>query len=260
MLEILMATMHRNKISDLNLEKKNITSKILIINQTSFNETQIEENKKMISYKGIGSSNSRNYAIEEASGEICLIADDDIVYLKEYEKIVLSAFEKNPNADIITFQIQCPDGTMFKSNYSKNEYWHNKRTILKCSSIEIAFKRKSIIDNNLKFDTEFGLGSKYRVHDEVIFLMDALNRGLKLKYIPTPIVIHPKESSGTNYIDHLIISKGAAFVRLFGNKACFYNIAFAVKKYKEYKMKYTFSKFLKLIFKGSMEYKQSHKI
>ena len=149
---------------------------------------------------------------------------------------------------------------MFKNNYSKKEYWHNKHTILKCSSIEIAFKRKSIIDNNLNFDTEFGLGSKYRVHDEVIFLMDALKKGLKLKYIPVPIVIHPKESSGTNYIDHLIISKGAAFVRLFGNKAYFYNIAFAIKKYKEYKTKYTFSKFLLLIFKGSREYKQSHKI
>lgn len=254
-----MATMSKNKIEDLKLKEKNITSDLLIINQSGEKKKEKVENIRMLSYDELGSSNSRNRALENSLGDICLIADDDVIYKENYEKIVLDSFQKNPDADIITFQIETPEGKKFKENYMGKEQWHNMRTILKCASIEIAFKKEKIDSKELKFDTDFGLGSKYRVHDEVIFLADALKKGLKIKYIPIPIVLHPAESSGTDYNQHLIKSKGAAFMMIFGGKGFLVNIAFALVKYYGYKDKFNFFKFIYLINKGSIEFLKSKK-
>ncbi|ENG2093043.1 glycosyltransferase [Morganella morganii] len=257
--QILMATMHKSKISDLDWNYKNTSANILLINQSDFSDIEVSNNIKMISTTDRGSSNSRNMAIKNSDADICLISDDDVRYIDDVDTIVTNAFDENPTADIITFQIITPEGNPFNSGYIKNKRWHTKRTILKCASIEIAFKRDKIIEHNLLLDTDFGLGSKYRVHDEVIFLNDALKAGLKLLYIPIPIVYHPAESSGTDYNDHLIISKGAAFIRLFGRIGFVMNILFALKKHREYSHKYSFFSFMKKINSGSIKYLKEKK-
>lgn len=258
--QVLMSTMHRKKLTDLNLENRNIRDDILIINQTQDTDVYVddERNIRMLNMRELGTSNSRNAAIKNASGDICIFADDDICYVKNYKEIILNEFVKDNRCDIITFQIMCPDGTPFKSNYMKKERYHNLRTVMKCASIEIAFKREAVINKSLYLDLEFGLGSRYRIHDDVIFLADAIRKGLKVKYVPIPIVIHPQESSGTQYNDFLIKSKGAAFARIFGLMGFIVSYAFAIKKRNDYKGKYSFFKFKKLISAGCAEYLKTH--
>ncbi|WP_024589837.1 MULTISPECIES: glycosyltransferase family A protein [unclassified Pseudoalteromonas] len=253
-IQILMATMAKSCIGDIDWKNKCIVSPLLLINQSDFEGTETLDDITMISKKERGSSKSRNLAIENASGDICIIADDDVSYLENYESIVKDAYIKYPDADIITFQIQTTEGKPFKPNYSNEEYYHTKMSILKCASIEITFKRESIIKSGLKLDLEFGLGSKYRVHDEIIFLKDALDNGLKCVYIPLPIVIHPPESSGTDYNEQLLFSKGAAFYRLFGISGLLYDLAFSIKKYSEYKNVFSFIQCLRLMVKGTLSY------
>ncbi|WP_181573204.1 glycosyltransferase family A protein [Enterobacter sp. ECC-175] len=253
-IQILMATMHRKSVSEIDWDYKNTNLPVLLINQSDFIGKEIYNNVTMLSCNERGSSNSRNMAIENATGDICVIADDDVGYVDNAEEIIRNAFHENPEADIITFQIKTPDGALFNDGYLKNKQWHNWRSILRCASIEIVFKRDSILKNNLRLDTNFGLGSKYRVHDEIIFLKDALDKGLKILYIPIPIVIHPKESSGSDFNDSLISSKGAAFVRLFGVKGMFLNLVFAMKKRKEYISKYSIPKFTSKMFTGSIKF------
>lgn len=257
--EILMATMNRKKISDIDWGKKNISSKVLLINQSDFEGEEVCSNIRMISCKERGSSKSRNKAIEESRAEICLIADDDVEYLDGYEDMIVDHFDNNPDIDIFTFQIVTPNGTKFNSGYSNYPYIHNWRTILKCASIEIAFRRKSIIGKKMKVNEQFGLGSKYKIHDEIIFLKEALDKGLKAKYIPIPIVVHPAESSGTDFNDFLLISKGAAFFKLFGYFAFFMNLVFAIKKHKDYKKSYSFLKFLKKMCEGTWKFIKENK-
>ncbi len=259
-IQILMSTMKRKSIEELHLSARNIKENILIINQTD-NEECYEDNNhniKMINMLGFGTSRSRNCAIKNASGDICIIADDDISYVPNYCEIISNAFEKNSEADIITFQIVTPNGTPFKANYMPIERWHNLRTVLKCASIEIVFRRQSIIDAGLELNGEFGLGSRYRIHDDVIFLADAIKAGLKIKYVPIPLVVHPAESSGTMYNDLLITSKGAAFSHIFGWSAYLINLVYAIRKYHEYKKKYSFLKFVCKITQGSYEYRKTH--
>jgi glycosyltransferase involved in cell wall biosynthesis len=253
-IQILMATMAKSRIDDIDWKNKCIVSPLLLINQSDFDGTETLNDITMISKKERGSSKSRNLAIDNARGDICIIADDDVSYLENYESIVREAYAKYPDADIITFQIQTTEGKPFKSNYPSKEGYHTKMSILKCASIEITFKRKSVIESGLKLDLEFGLGSKYRVHDEIIFLKDALDSGLKCVYIPIPIVIHPPESSGTDYNEELLFSKGAAFYRLFGISGLLYDLAFSIKKYSEYKNVFSFTQCLKLMIKGTLGY------
>ena len=259
--QILMSTMNRRSISDLNLKTRNINDDILIINQTDNTDyfEDVNSNITMINMDEIGTSNSRNAAIKNAGGDICILADDDITYVENYKEIIETSFNRYPDADIITFQIECTDGTSFKDNYMKNPRLHNLRTVLKCSSIEIVFRRDSIIKNNLFLDYEFGLGSRYRIHDDVIFLADALKNKLKVRYLPIPIVLHPRESSGTMYNDFLVTSKGAAFARIYGIFGVPVSIMFALKKRKDYRNKYSMVAFTKLIISGWSEYLKTHK-
>ena len=171
-----MSTMRRAKIADLRLSDRNIFHDILIINQTDNNNCFVDSdsNVKMLNTCTIGTSISRNLALENATGDICIFADDDIKYVPDYERILMDSFLEYTDADIITFQIKTPDGSLFKNNYMTSRRWHNQRTVLKCASIEIAFRRESVLNADLNLDIEFGLGSRYRIHDDVIFLSDAL--------------------------------------------------------------------------------------
>lgn len=259
-LQILMATMLKSDIEDINWEEKNIVSDVLLINQTNFENISEFENIKMISTQERGLAKSRNLAINNATGDICLISDDDAIYVPGYEQIILSAFRKYPEADIITFQIKTPDGSKFNPYYPLIELEHNWRTSLRCASLEIAFKKESIKKTGLQYDVLFGLGAKYKMDDEIIFLNDALKKKLKLIYIPVPIVIHPVESSGTKFNYDLAYSKGAAFARMFGKRGYIFDFLFALKKRSFYKYDFSFYSFLRLMFLSTTEYLRKNKI
>jgi glycosyltransferase involved in cell wall biosynthesis len=179
-----------------------------------------------------GLAKSRNLAIDESRADICLISDDDLEYIDSIEESILNAFRDNLKADIITFEVQTPDNRPYK-RYKTEPFWHTQKSIMSVSSVEIAFRRDSIMSANLKFDNRFGLGSEYPTGEEVIFLSDGLKSGLKILFIPIPIVIHPIESSGKNYDNPTLIrAKGAMFYRIFSLLGYGASLLFAFKKYK----------------------------
>lgn len=247
-LEILISTMNRKSISDLKLNEKNIFKDCTIINQVTdenldlVNEEIKEKNIKMISYREKGLSKSRNRALENARGEICLIADDDLIIKKEYIDNILKAFEKNNGYDIITFQSELPEGGLRKK-YSKREYKHNIYTITKVSSIEIAFKKEKIKQKKIKFDARFGCGSLFPAGEETIFLYDCYKQGLKIKYIPLVNSCHEAESTGSRINreikEETLIFKGALARRLYPKTYMFIIILI----------------FLKLFIKGKIEFR-----
>ena len=151
-IELLMATMKRNNISDINLEERNIDNiDLLIINQTTNNNISSEKCTRMINFNEIGIAKSRNRAIENTDADIVIISDDDVIYEKNLIKIIERSFIENPDVDILTFKIVTPEGEEFNS-YKDKSFYHNKRSILKVSSIEVAFRTKPIKEKNIKFD------------------------------------------------------------------------------------------------------------
>lgn len=195
-LEVLISSMHQ---TDLSLAKKsNCQTDVLIINQTDHDgfEQVIENNHtiRMFSVNQRGLSRSRNMAIMHAKGDICLISDDSEVFVNGYEKIILSAFERHLDADIIAFSFnrQNPRGK------EKNKFAHEGKTSMFkffCSQ-SLAFKRDVIINNSVFFDSRIGAGSGFiSAGEEGAWQNLARKKGLKIYQCPETIATVYQEDS-----------------------------------------------------------------
>ncbi|WP_338356707.1 glycosyltransferase family A protein [Yeosuana marina] len=218
--EILLSTMNRTSLSFLQdmFPKDDFKNySILIINQTS-KDKQLKSdspNVRVINSFEKGLSKSRNLAIKNGEGTICLIADDDVKYKTHFKKIILEAFKKHHKADILTFQIVNKKGELY--NKFPNIIKHNKNTVSTVNSVAIALKRKKIIENNSFFNENFGLGSAFETADEYVFLRSALRKGLKLFFEPKVILMHPNYSSGRAVAnDKIIYARSAVFYKYNG--------------------------------------------
>jgi glycosyltransferase involved in cell wall biosynthesis len=218
--EILLSSMNRVSLDFLETlfpEDSFLNFNILIINQTT-NDKLLSSNYNNIrvinSFKK-GLSTSRNVALKKAIGEICLLADDDVRYKKNMDKIIIQAFNKKPNADIITFKMQDLEGHDFK-NYT-NQTVHDKNTIKTVNSVVIALKPKQVLDKKAQFNVNFGLGSFFETADEYVFLRNALRAKLNLFFEPKIILSHDYNSSGRDSgSDRLVYARAALFYKYSG--------------------------------------------
>jgi glycosyltransferase involved in cell wall biosynthesis len=250
--EILIATMNGKILPHLG----DIPCAATVINQSCELSSFDRQEVKVRSFDERGLSASRNRALSLASADICLIADDDVKFCADIDEHIVRAFEQHPTADIITFQVLTPDGSYFKDNYASAPFWHTKKTLMRVCSIEIAFRRRALSKAGLQFDLRFGLGGQFPTGEEIIFLTDALARGLKILYVPFPVAIHPKESSGASLKNNpkLIKAKGAMFHRMFGHSGYFVCALFAHRKHRE--SGFGFLTFCRHMFAGISEYKK----
>ena len=218
-LEILISTKDRDNLDFLNnifVNNNAHSNPILIINQTQNLNFSCphSDNINLINVNEIGLSKSRNLAIENAKADICLLADDDIVYENNFGSIVLNAFNINPSADIITFKMSDLNGNSFKDYPVVIN--HNKKSLSFVNSVVIAFRRNSIISNKVFFDENFGLGSTFQTADEYVFLRNAMSLNLNIVFHNEVILSHPIDSSGKDVAsDRILFAKGALFYKYY---------------------------------------------
>lgn len=144
--------------------------------------------------EGKGVTKSRNNAIKIATGDICIIADDDVSYTFEYIGNVLEFYENN-RADIVCFKINTGNNNPEYKNYPEKTLKIDGKTNYQPSSVEITFSLNSIKKNNLSFDERFGLGSWLNGGGERFFIEDALHKNMDVYFVPKYIVNHPYEST-----------------------------------------------------------------
>lgn len=219
-LEILIATKNRSNFDFLlkmfpHQHFSNFS--LLIINQSQNDFLSSDfECVKVINSKEKGLSKSRNLAIGNASKKICLIADDDVIFEKDFSNNIVLSFNQHQNAHIITFnhkRIGNPEPQKKRNSI----FIHDTKSIWNVSSIEIAFKLDEIKNRKLHFDENFGLGSHFETAEEFLFLKEALNEKLRLIFNPAVIVSHAEFSSGKNEgSDALIYARAALFYKLHG--------------------------------------------
>ena len=185
--EILCVTMHQNDLSK--IKTMNVHSDIVFANQadsTSYVEEKFDGHKaKLITTSTRGVGNNRNLSLIYASADICLLSDDDMSYVDNYEKIILNAFEKLPNADVIIFNIKSSDETGVRQPYqikrvSKFHKWSRNPY----GGPRIAFRLKSIQNKNIWFTQLFGGGAKYSHGEDTMFINDCLSKGLNIFLVP----------------------------------------------------------------------------
>lgn len=181
------------------------------------------EDVALSSFVGRGISQNRNHALEmlirsigrrhgtlplevmtgpeDLSGEICLIADDDVKYSDESFDIIGDAYRNHTEADMIFFKIASSDGDRPFKEYSDKPCWITKPVLSGkgyLSSIEMSFRLAPVLQSGIMFDEDFGIGSDVHPEggEETVFLYDCLSVGMKALYLPEFIVSHPFESTG----------------------------------------------------------------
>ena len=122
-IEVLVATMNQNNFKL--IKEMNLSTDAIIINQCEKNEYDekiINNNKiRMYSYNERGLAKSRNRALDKTDADICVIADDDVIYVDNYEKIILNAFKQQESADLIIFNIKILNPNRQGSIITKNK-------------------------------------------------------------------------------------------------------------------------------------------
>ncbi len=247
-LEILISTTKKNNldfIENIFFENYQHNFPIIIVNQAGKIKDSNNKNIRIINTDSKGLSKSRNMAIKCSSKKFCLLADDDIIYKNGFYKTIEDSFEENLDADIITFMMVDENGKHFKK-YSENVK-HNYKSIREVNSVVIAFKRESIIKNNIQFDSLFGLGATFETGEEYLFLRNCIEKDLTVLFCPKIILEHKSTSSGIlAFKDKNIFARAAIFHKFYGNLSYLKLIhhIYLLKKKNMISWKQVYSKFL----------------
>lgn len=211
-LEVLLSTMNQTSTSF--IEKMNTNSDVLVVNQCDKYDYSEEHYKnkliRMISNTNRGLSRSRNEALLNATGDICVLCDDDVVYKDDYVDVILEAFNKIKDADIIVFntnKLNC-SSVMSRKKITKIRKAPRYKTY---GSVRLAFNLKSLQKKNIWFDVNFGAGSTYGAGEESLVLREARKRGLKIYEHPAFIadVDYATSSWFDGYSEKFFFDKGA---------------------------------------------------
>lgn len=237
-IEILIATMNRTSLDFLDdiFSQTPIDQYHLVIINQSITNKKIEDKRpqiQIINTSEIGLSKSRNLAIKNATKEICVILDDDVVLYENFGESILEAYNYYKKADIISFQTLTTEGNPYWKYPIKTQL-HNQFIRKNTLSPEITFKRSSLIKHTLKFDERFGLGSVFSDGENYIFLKEAQKRNMICFFYPKYIGIHePFSSSDQIASDRLMYARSAMYYHLYKQMAyiwIFKYVVFLIRK------------------------------
>jgi glycosyltransferase involved in cell wall biosynthesis len=254
-LEILMSCMHQT--DDALFGRSNITGDVLMVNQCDREEQLSYPTRhgtgRILCTQSRGLTKSRNMAIQAATGDICLLCDDDEQFVPDYERRILDAYEQLPQADVIIFKMvnrppSFPDRVM-RLKFPKT---------MKVSSWQISFRRDSLLSSGVRFDELLGAGTGNGAEEELKFLRDCQKANLNIYYAPVEIASVGQTVSTwfDGFTEEFFLNRGATTRYILGLPLAFlYGIYYVLKKRSMYTKNLTMLQAMKAILKGMAENK-----
>ena len=157
-----------------------------------------------------------------ASAEIVLFADEDIVYDDDYEQSVLKAFEENPQADLLTFNVRAVEGRRtYENRKVKQVRWYNYG---RYPTYSVAARLDSLRRANVWFSLLYGGGATYSNGEDSLFPHDCLKKGLKIWAVPVEIGHEAVREDGSStwfngYNEKFFYDRGVLYRDLYGRLA-----------------------------------------
>ena len=183
-----------HQCDDTLVRRSGITGDVVVINQCDrdgYDEYPTPAGKaRMYSTTQRGLTKSRNMAIAYACGDICVLCDDDEVFYPDYESRILSAYDTQAQADVVVFKI-----TNWRNSLGDEPRRLAFPQTMKVSSIQITFRRQSLLDHHIRFDELLGAGSGNGAEEELKFLRDCEKAGLNIYFVPVEIATLDSEES-----------------------------------------------------------------
>ena len=254
-LEVLISCMHQEDGSL--LKQSRISGDAVIINQCdeiAYREYKTEQScGRMFCTTQRGLTKSRNMAIQNARADVCLLCDDDEIFVQDYEHKILTAYEALPQADVVIFKMvnrppSFPDRVM-PIRFPKT---------MKVSSWQISFRRQRLLDSGVRFDELLGAGTGNGAEEELKFLLDCQRMGLKIYYVPAEIATVGQEQSTwfSGFTEEFFENRGATTRYILGLvPAVAYAVYYVIRKNRLYRGQITPAKALSATLRGIRENK-----
>ena len=214
-LEVLVATVGQKDFSL--VQRMNLGCDAVIANQCGqwcFSE---KGQCKLLSSDTVGVGINRNLALQAATGDILLFADDDISYYDSSLQPVLDAFEELPDADVIFFAIDMTrNGEVFdrrRHGCRRLHLWNS----LRYGACRMAVRREAVIKHRLSFSSLFGGGCMYGSGEDTIFIRDCFRAGLRVYSHPYVLGACRKDESSwfRGFDEKFMFDKGAMLACAF---------------------------------------------
>lgn len=211
-------------------EKMNLETDAIIVNQCdhfAYQEYQHRGRRiQCFSMNERGVGLSRNTALMRADAELCLFSDEDIVFYSGYEEIVCKAFQKNKDADVITFNFKVdPSRATYYNRTEKRIRWHNYG---RYPTYAVAARTESLRRANVGFSLLFGGGARYSNGEDSLFLHDCLKKGLHL-YAKTEEIgreVYRESTWFKGYHQKFFRDRGVLYHHLYGSLAKIFALRF----------------------------------
>ncbi len=187
-IEVLMSAMH---LSDFEIAyRTGVKSDLLIINQcdkNDYSEMEIDGFLwRMISTTERGVSRSRQMAIDNARGHICLLCDDDEELSVGYTEIIERAYNECQHADAIVFNLNRKNRKVKKKYYVITRK-RKAPSYRGYGSPMLSFKLDKVKNAGIKMNLNFGSGSPWGGGEDTLLEIDMRREGLKIYEYPETI-------------------------------------------------------------------------
>lgn len=182
---------------------------------------------RIVELDGTGVSKSRNAAITSCKEEYIWFLDDDIsIACKDVSAVEELIATEVP--DVILVSLETKSGKRTVSAAPK------RSELLSVGTVQIIINREKVLANGAIFPENMGAGSRYPVCDEPVFLSRLWRSGVKFVGLPSVVVKHPDNSSGSEISCwRLAASRAMLFREFFGFPLClFASLFFLIKKRK----------------------------
>ena len=236
--QVLVAAMDQNDHSL--LDTMNIQSDVIVGNQcdrNSVEEFEYQGHKAVyLNFAERGVGLNRNNALMRATGDYCLFADDDMVYVADYPQIVEEAFEKNPSADVIVFNLSEKNGSR-KQITKKGRV--TRLNYLRYGAARIAVRLRSVKSNGIYFNQCFGGGTEHCHGEDNLFLTACMDKGLKIVALPVTIAELTDKRESTwykGYDEKYLRDQGILFRTMFRKSWFLWCMQDAFRRYRSYGM------------------------
>ena len=256
-LDILMSCMHQ-KDTHL-IAASGITGSAVVINQCDrdgLREFPEDPGRvKWMDSTSRGVTKSRNMAISLSDADVCLLCDDDEVFVPDYENKILDAYATLPQADVIIFKMQNRPSA-FPDQVMRIKF----PGTMHVSSWQISFRRERICGCGIRFDELLGAGTGNGAEEELKFMTDCQRAGLQIYYVPEEIasVAQTESTWFAGFDEQFFYNRGATTRYILGFAlSAAYALYYVVRKKSLYESQITPGKALRAILRGILENKIS---
>jgi glycosyltransferase involved in cell wall biosynthesis len=238
-IEILVATMHRDSLDFLKplFPFAHFSGfNILVINQTTPRQllTSTYPNIRVINSFEKGLSKSRNLALKNATGKLCIITDDDLNFLPDFESKVLTAYNRYSDVVLAAFRTEDAQGQLYKKYPPKRKLATNDLERLNIMSVEMVVNLPVVQALGISFNERFGLGADFTMGEEAVFINGLHKKGGKVLLEPQTLTRHAApDTHACMGVKQKYYVQGALFTALFSKNYLlwvFLKLVFEIKQ------------------------------